>query len=190
MVRFGSEKIAWVASCALALALACGGDEGGEEPPSEETSGAEQATTTTEPSEPAAAHTVRPRDPEEIPRAPKPWEEMTAQEKGQFMGDEVLPYMRALFQEYDAERYADFGCATCHGADMNARGFAMPNQDILALHPSGSPEQRQMVEAHPEMVRFMFNHVLPAMRDMIGAEPYDAETGEGFSCYTCHPHAE
>lgn len=35
-----------------------------------------------------------------------------------------------------------------------------------------------------------FNHIVPAMKTMLGAEDYDEETGEGFSCYTCHPHAE
>ncbi len=40
------------------------------------------------------------------------------------------------------------------------------------------------------MVRFMFNHVVPATRQMVGGEPYDAETGEGFGCFDCHTHAQ
>ena len=28
------------------------------------------------------------------------------------------------------------------------------------------------------------------MRTMLREEPFDAETGEGFSCYFCHPRAE
>jgi hypothetical protein len=26
------------------------------------------------------------------------------------------------------------------------------------------------------------------MQGLLGAEPFDAATGEGFSCYTCHPN--
>lgn len=133
---------------------------------------------------------VRMREEHEIPRAPKPWEEMSQDEKGRFMAEAVVPYMRDLFREYDPEAYASFGCASCHGPDMSARGFEMPSTSLLPLHPSGSPEQQAMVEAHPRMVRFMFNHAVPAMRTMLGRAEYDATSGEGFSCYTCHPHAE
>lgn len=107
-----------------------------------------------------------------------------------FMASQVVPYMSELFQEYDADEYASFGCADCHGAGAAARDFAMPSPDLLALHPSGSLEQQAMVQEHPRMVRFMFNHVVPAMKTMLGAEDYNEETGEGFSCYTCHPSAE
>jgi hypothetical protein len=27
------------------------------------------------------------------------------------------------------------------------------------------------------------------MQTLLGAPDYDEETGEGFSCYACHPHA-
>jgi hypothetical protein len=133
---------------------------------------------------------VRPREPHEIPRAPGVWEEMSQDEKGRFMAEAVVPYMRELFREYDPEAYASFGCATCHGPDMSARGFAMPSTGLLALHPSGSDEQRAVVAEQPRMTRFMFNHVVPAMRTMLGQPELDPATGEGFSCYTCHPHAE
>ena len=66
----------------------------------------------------------------------------------------------------------------------------MPNPDILVLHPTGSAEQKAMVEQHPKMVRFMFNHVLPTMQDLLGAPDYDEATKSGFSCYACHPSAQ
>lgn len=133
---------------------------------------------------------VRTRSADEIPTPPTPWDQMTMEAKGHYMGEEVLPYMRTLFQEFDPQRYARFGCADCHGHDMAERNFAMPNPDILPLHDSGTDAQRAMVAEHPQMVRFMFNHVVPAMRQMVGGEPYDAETGEGFGCFDCHTHAE
>lgn len=172
----------------LALSLACGGEpepdpEASE--PAEPTEGAEA-----DPVEDPTSSGVRTRDPSEIPVAPKPWDEMTPEEKGHFMGEEVLPYMKELFAEYDEEEFGNMNCATCHGPDAQERHFEMPAPSLPPLHASGTPEQRQMVEEHPQMVRFMFNHVVPAMRTMIGEEEYDAETGEGFSCYFCHPHAE
>ncbi len=171
----------------LAVMVACGpADEGTDETENTETTGNETAQTTP----PDNTSGVRTRSEDEIPRPPKPWAEMTQEEKGQYMGAEVLPYFRDLFREFDGERYANVNCETCHGASMNERNFEMPNPDILPLHPSGSDEQRAMVQEHPRMVRFMFNHVVPAMRQALDAPEYNAETGEGFSCYFCHTHAE
>lgn len=162
----------------LALALGCGGSTPTAETPSSE--GAAPATNTSG---------VRARADDEIPRPPAPWAEMDHAARSGFMANQVVPYMSELFQEYDSEEYASFGCVDCHGAGAAARDFAMPSPDLLALHPSGSPEQQAMVQEHPRMVRFMFNHVVPAMKTMLGAEDYNEETGEGFSCYTCHPSA-
>lgn len=167
-----------VLSITCVLALSCGGSADSEASGSNATNGGETTSG------------VRPREPHEIPRAPSPWDEMSRDEKGRFMAEAVVPYMRELFREYDPEAYASFGCATCHGADMSAREFAMPSTGLLALHPSGSPEQRAVVEEQPRMTRFMFNHVVPAMRTMLGQPERDPSTGEGFSCYSCHPHAE
>ena len=174
----------------LALAIACGpAEETAETTETTDTTGNETETEVTETAE-LDSIGMRTRSEDEIPRPPKPWAEMTSEEKGQYMSAEVLPYFRTLFREYDPETYANVNCATCHGANMNERNFAMPNPDILALHPSGTDEQRAMVEAHPRMVRFMFRHVVPAMRQMLDQPEFDEETGEGFSCYFCHPHAE
>ncbi|MBX3250784.1 MAG: hypothetical protein KF901_26630 [Myxococcales bacterium] len=163
-------------------ALACGGAAEPERERAPTSVGAEVAE-----EGPAG---VRRRDENEIPRTAKPWGEMDGDERGRFMGEAVVPYMRALFREYDEERYARFNCASCHGPNASERAYAMPSPELMALHPSGSDEQRAMVEAHPRMVQFMFQHVVPAMRTMIGEREFDPATGEGFSCYFCHPRAE
>ncbi|MEM9068524.1 MAG: hypothetical protein AAGE52_08455 [Myxococcota bacterium] len=173
----------------LGFALACGGSSESSNEETQATSGSEQASIALAERDPTTSG-VRPRDESSYPTPPGDWEAMSLEERGQYMGQVVLPYFREIFQEYDGERYASFGCQTCHGANMNERNFAMPNPDILPLHDSGTPEQRQMVEDHPTMVRFMFNHVVPAARSAVGGDPYDAETGEGFGCYDCHTHAE
>jgi hypothetical protein len=100
---------------------------------------------------------------------------------------EVMPRMGTLFEEHDPERYAGFSCDGCHGEDPAARSFAMPNAGIMALHPTGSPEQQAMVRDKREMVVFMFQRVIPTMQTLLGEAPYDETTREGFSCFACHP---
>lgn len=149
-----------------ALAVGCGGGaaEGGEGTTPDSTAG-------------------------EIAGPPEPWEQMSFDAKKRYMAAEVVPVMSELFVAFDRERYEGFGCQTCHGENAQERQFAMPSPSLPALHPTGTPEQQAMVEQHPEMVRFMFNQVVPTMQRLLGAQPYDAETQSGFSCYACHPRA-
>lgn len=120
---------------------------------------------------------------------PKPWVEMDASERRRYMAESVLPTMATLFTEFDPERYADFSCMTCHGDNARAVGFHMPNR-LPVLWPSGTPEQRRMVELQPEMARFMFNRVLPTMTQLLGQPEWNNQDKTGFSCFNCHPHAE
>ena len=130
-----------------------------------------------------------PPDQVDVSGPPKPWIEMDFDERKTYMSEKVMPVMAPMFQSYDPGEFAAFSCDTCHGDDMRERAFAMPNPGLPALYPTGTPEQRQMVEEHPEMVRFMFNDVLPTMQTLLGAEAVDEETGLGFSCFACHPRA-
>ncbi len=126
----------------------------------------------------------------ELPSPEPSWEEMSLAEKNAWMAQEVVPIMRELFQEHDESTFANFGCASCHGSDMAARSFAMPSPELMALSPTGSPEQRQMVRDHPQILRLMYSRVVPAMERLLGAESFDADTSVGFSCFACHPRAE
>lgn len=121
---------------------------------------------------------------------PEPWVEMDFDERRRYMGEHVLPAMTELFEEYDPGEFSAFSCDTCHGDDMRERMFAMPSPSLPALYPTGHPQQRAMVEEHPEMVRFMFNRVVPRMQQLLGAQPFDETTGTGFTCFACHPLAE
>lgn len=122
------------------------------------------------------------------PEAPVPWDEMGAEARRAFMVDEVMPSMAPLFEGHDPERYAGFSCAGCHGETGPERGYAMPNPDLFTLYATGSQEQLDMVTNQRPMVNFMFQEVVPAMKELLGAADFDAETGEGFSCYFCHPN--
>lgn len=127
--------------------------------------------------------------PEPVAGPPRPWAEMSHGERARYMGVEVVPRMQVLFEGYSAERFAVVTCATCHGVDAAERHYAMPNPHLLALHDTGTPGQRETVDRFPQGVRFMFNHVTPTMQTLLGAASHDAATGEGFTCYACHPHA-
>lgn len=170
----------WIglAVTALAFFTACGGG-------SEETT--DDGNTMTDPPPPETTGSEGTAD--VIPSPPMAWAEMSDEDKGAWMRDEVLPRMTTMFQDFDGERYASVTCATCHGAGVGSGNFEMPTNDLPALPATGTPEQQAMVDQYTEMATFMFQGVLPAMQTLVGAEPYNEETQEGFSCYSCHPHA-
>lgn len=128
-------------------------------------------------------------DQDEVPCPPRPWAEMSHDDRAGWMYAEVMPRMGERFEHFDDARYDDFSCGACHGPNADERGFAMPSPSLPALYATGTPEQHQMVREYPEMVRFMFNDVVPTVQALLGAPDYDEATGEGFSCYACHPHA-
>jgi hypothetical protein len=121
---------------------------------------------------------------ERDPAASTPFASMTGAQKGQFMGQVVLPRMAEVFKGHDAQRYAKFDCSTCHGDNADAVGFHMPN-DLPAL-PAADPMAQ--ANAHdPAVAKFMAEVVTPTMRELLQAPPSDA--AEGFDCFGCHPKA-
>lgn len=140
--------------------------------------------------EPTTQETTPTPSLDEITGPPKPWGEMTFDERKRYMGREVLPVMTELFKSYDPGEFSGFFCDTCHGDDPADRNYAMPSPSLPTLYPTGSPEQEQAVRDHPEMVRFMFNRITPTMQRLLGAPEFDATTGEGFTCFACHPRGE
>ncbi|MGE0785856.1 MAG: hypothetical protein AB7S26_09225 [Sandaracinaceae bacterium] len=111
-----------------------------------------------------------------------PWDDMTPQQRGQFMQQTVMPEMRAMFQEFDGERFAEFGCATCHGENAHDVAFQMPN-GLAPLNPEHIPA---MFESDQPMAVFMTQRVWPRMAELLGEPQYNPETHEGFSCLNCH----
>lgn len=170
--------------CLGLLLAACGGADTKAEPEPAKAETPEKSTAS------KSGPNEGPPNPPGISGPPKPWDTMTMEEKGKYMQEKVVPTMAPLFQAFDDALYSDFGCATCHGDDMQERNAAMPNPDLYALYPSGSPEQKQMVKERRPTLVFMFNKVVPHMRALLGKPVYDNDTGEGFSCYACHPKGE
>jgi hypothetical protein len=111
-----------------------------------------------------------------------PWETLTSMEdKAARMKTVVKPQMAKVFQAHDGAKYADFGCATCHGPKMSPK----PKDFLpkLDLTPDGF---KKMMGDKPDMVKFMHEQVVPAMATAMGDKPYDPATKTGFGCTGCH----
>lgn len=166
-------RIRGTLAIASALMLAgCGGSATeGDETTAEETTGGEETT-----AEEISAESL----------AAMAWADVPEDQRGRWMSEVVVPAMEPQFQAHDAERFADFGCATCHGEDAREVGFEMPN-GLAPLDPQQIPA---MFQSDQPMAQFMVQTVWPQMAELLGEAPFDAETGEGFSCMNCHATAE
>jgi len=59
-----------------------------------------------------------------------PYALLDRDQRAMFMEQRVVPAMAPLFRAHDPQRYAAFGCKTCHG---DARDHAMPNPALPKL---------------------------------------------------------
>ena len=109
---------------------------------------------------------------------PESYQDMTFEQRQQYMTETVLPTMKAEFEAVDAS-YSSMNCATCHGDGATDGTFSMPNGGLAALDVNAWPTDPP--------VDFMTNTVVPTMADLLDEDPFDASTGEGFGCFGCHP---
>jgi len=116
---------------------------------------------------------------------PRPWAEMSEDEREYYMVAAVLPIAAEDFRAHDAERYANITCATCHGDDGRERGFELPSRYLPRLPAPGSAEWAAMTER--PAYAFMAEVVTPTVRTQLGMPAYDPATGTGFGCFSCHP---
>jgi hypothetical protein len=117
------------------------------------------------------------------------WKDMTTEQRGRYMAKVVVPAMEPLFKGFDAKRFADFSCDTCHGKGVEDQTYKMPNPDILALpKPGDQAAFAPIYEKHPEMVQFMGGKVMPEMARLLGLEPFDYTNPkpDAFGCTGCH----
>ena len=72
--------------------------------------------TTTPPAQQHAQAENLPAMPEGLQGPAKPWAQMSLEERGHYMAENIMPPMTRLFQGFDGTKYAQVTCATCHGA--------------------------------------------------------------------------
>src|SRR4051812_25055230 len=135
----------------------------------------------------AAAADSPPLPAAKVAGPPKPWKEMTGEQRGKYMKDVVVPKMRAAFQEFDAHEFKKVGCDTCHGKEAKARKFKMPNPDIYVL-PANAAGFGELREKKPKLMKFMGEVVKPQMAALLGMPEFDPKKREagGFGCTGCH----
>jgi hypothetical protein len=112
-----------------------------------------------------------------------PWREKTREQRLEWMGLEVLPKMKALFSEYDGERFKEFKCQTCHGTDMELVDFKLPNS-LFGLSKNDPYTAGKDYDA--PMTEFMASKVVPEMARLLDQPVYSSETKQGFGCLKCH----
>lgn len=132
---------------------------------------------------PAPAETS-PAAPEPAAPVPAAWKDKNHEQRVAYMKDSVVPKMKASFQAFDAEHFAKFGCTTCHGENGKDTGFKMPNPSLPKLDPKDGFAAE--LKAHPNGTKFMMEKVVPEMAELLGMQPYDPATQQGFGCFACH----
>ena len=179
---------------AVAFAAACGG---GAEPPATApanpppTAAPESAPPVASVAPTAPAPTAAPT-PTEAPPPTQPgpgdWDKWSHEQKLAWMKAGVMPKMGALFHDYDGAKYADAKCGLCHGAGAKDGSFKMPNPDLPKL-PTTPDGFKKLATKHAKIFAFMKDTVEPQMASLLGEQPFDPKTGQGFGCYGCHTKA-
>jgi hypothetical protein len=151
-------------------------------------SAAPNASASAEPAASAAPSAAASAAPTAPPGPPGPgdWDKWSHEQKMAYMKSDVMPKAGQLFHDFDPKRYAEPKCALCHGAALVADGsFKMPNPELpkLDVTPAGI---NKLKTAHAKVFEFMAKQVEPGMAKLIGEEPFDPKTKQGFGCLGCH----
>jgi hypothetical protein len=185
----------------VALCAACGGEQPSATQPSNPAPSASAASSapaaageapaasaapvaSTAPSAaPSASASAAPAGPP--PPAAGEWDKWAKDQKLAYMKAAVMPQMGALFHDFDSTKYADNKCVLCHGAAAKSGSFKMPNPDLPKL-PASPDEFKKLHDQKPQIFDFMLQKVEPQMAALIGEQPFDMKTKQGFGCFNCH----
>jgi hypothetical protein len=112
------------------------------------------------------------------------FDKLTHDEQMDFMKKQVVPTMKPLFQKFDAKRYKDFGCKTCHGKDPKKAKFKMPTPDLPKLDFAALKAGKQK----PKVAKWMGEVVNPEMAKLLQKPEYNPEKPDPsqFGCLGCH----
>src|SRR5262245_9471113 len=94
------------------------------------------------------------------------WADMNHEQREDYMEATVMPHMKEKFVGYDAAKFADMNCKTCHGAGAEDNTFKMPNPDLPKLDFAKDPAT--YTEEQKKMGEFMGTVVVPEMAKLLG----------------------
>jgi len=114
------------------------------------------------------------------------WEEMSFDERKQYMKKVVMPAMYEEFNKFDSTRFTAMNCRTCRGSGVKAGDFKMPNSRIAKL----TMNFEEMAHDNPNYMQFMGKVVKPKMAALLGLKPYSHDNPTGFGCQSCHMFEE
>jgi len=115
------------------------------------------------------------------PPAHDVWKDgMSKDEEVAFMKKNVVPEMGPVFKAFDAKRYAEFSCKTCHGPKFKLPKDFLPKLTFSKEGKLISPTDE------PALAKFMGEEVMPHMAAAMGLKPFDMTTHTGFGCGGCH----
>lgn len=115
------------------------------------------------------------------------FKDMNADQRMAFMKLSVLPEMKAVFAEFDAKKFAELDCKTCHGKSAEDGTFDMPNPDLPRLPKMENFMAYAQDPKHAPWVQFMATKVKPAMAKLLKVTEFDPQTNTGeFGCHGCH----
>jgi hypothetical protein len=108
-----------------------------------------------------------------------PFAKLDHRQQVEFMKQKVVPAMKPVFQQHDPDRYAKFGCDTCHGAGAAIGKFDMPNGDLPKL-------TKDMKKFDAGDVEWMTKQVEPTMATLLQRPTWSESHPDGFACVSCH----
>jgi len=114
------------------------------------------------------------------PPAPA-WKDMDKAQRAEFMKNHVVPTMGPLFKEFDPKHFPEMTCVTCHGPGAKEGKFVMPNPKLPKITNFEAVQKK-----NPKAVKFMSEKVVPEMATLLGEQPFDPQTQQGFGCMRCH----
>lgn len=101
------------------------------------------------------------------------------------MKSTVMPKMKDEFSAFDAKRFGEMNCKTCHGDGAADGSFKMPNAKLPPV-PATKEGFEKLMKKKPEICKFMMEKVTPDMAGLLGEPAYDPKTQQGFGCHGCH----
>ncbi len=103
-----------------------------------------------------------------------PYTAMGHTEKKEYMRDVLTPRFGQMFMAFDAKRFPQMKCVTCHGNGARTSEFKMPDEKLPKL-PKSDAGMKKLEVKIPAMVKFMRDSVAPLTAQMLGMKEYKCE---------------